>query len=118
MNMFLLKHQGLSFTHIIAYIYCKEAVRLESTPPTLDFEREDSPEVASLLVEINRGGLLFSQDNIFTLGVLCCRVFFEIKENETFINCQHQRELFCDIMDIVFGEHYDIFWKNSFLKGS
>lgn len=97
---------------------CKEALTLEKIPSALSIDNEDVPEAAAFVQEINRGGLLCPQEHIFNLGILCWRVFFEIKETESlkhlFLMCQHHRQLFCDIMDIVVGENFDIFFGKTF----
>lgn len=94
---------------------CKQSlILLDEKPPAISFENHDNlPEAATFVQEINRGGLLYPKEHIYNLGLLCWQVFFEIKETESlkqqFLQVQHQRRLFGDIMDIVVGEHFDIF---------
>lgn len=57
---------------------CKEALTVDKNVPS--YGDDESPEAAAFLQEIDRGGLLSPAEHTFALGVLCWRVFFEIKE--------------------------------------
>ena len=94
--------------------FCKETLTDDSDALQDHQFDEINSEVVNFMKLIDRGGLLTPKEYIFTLCQLCWRVYFEIKETlalkSKFIYCEHQTNLFCEIMDISIDKHFDIFF--------
>ena len=69
---------------------------------------EDRLEAASFTAQIDRGGLLQPQGHVFSLGQLCWRVYFELKETPALklrmLQANRQRAVFCTLIDIFVDE--------------
>uniref|UniRef100_A0A1I8G8N8 THAP-type domain-containing protein n=1 Tax=Macrostomum lignano TaxID=282301 RepID=A0A1I8G8N8_9PLAT len=90
---------------------CRETLVCDTPSAVFDFEEPQQVKDASdFLAEVDRGGLLWPQEHLFQLGIMCWRTFMEVKSTpklrDKFLSAANQRALFYHVMDLVLADNY------------
>lgn len=91
---------------------CRDSLVVDDNPSI--FEASDLPECSNLTSIVSRGGLLHPQKHVFTLGILCWKVFSEMKSSpvlrQKFLKFKNQMLLYCKLLEFALEDDIQSFF--------